>query len=134
MRVTLAALLACTVAVVGCGGGGGGGPQQPTEVDYATFTSTLDVGEQTGALIVEFTWNDALASGVSCRLALPGSGESEGYTAQTGADGLLRVGNIPGGTYDLYIAATGTVSKVYEVTVYAGSVATHAVELVTAPD
>jgi hypothetical protein len=119
---------------VGCGGHGGGGPDQPSEVDYTTFTTGLDVGAKTGALVVEFTLDGAAADGAQCRLALPGSGESEGYHAVTDASGLLRVGNIPGGTYDLYVSRTGAISKVIEVTVYAEAVSTLANALTRAPD
>lgn len=120
--------------VTGCGGGGGGGTPQPTEVDYTTFTAGLDVGETTGGLVVEFTLDGVAADGAECRLALPGSGESEGYQAETDANGLLRVGNIPGGTYDLYVSRTGAISKVIEVTIYAGAVSTLTNALTHAPD
>lgn len=132
--VLLAALAAMIVLSAGCGGGGGGGTPQPTDVDYTTFTTTLDVGETTGALIVEFLLDGAAAEGVACRLVLPGFGEDIGYRATTGADGFLRVGNIPGGVYDLYVEAPGVTSRVIEVEVYAAAVRAMSVTLAHAPD
>ncbi len=129
IAIAAAGLVAC-----GCGGGGGDpGDEQPVEVDYAAFTGTLQTGDTTGALVLQLLRGGLPAANVTARIALPGADETEGYTTQSDTEGLIRVGNAPGGTYDVYLSAPGTVSKVVAVTFYAGAIATVTTELTVAP-
>jgi len=129
VAIAVAGLLAC-----GCGGGGGDpGDEQPTEVDYTTFVGTLQTGTTTGALVLQLLRGGLPAANVTARIGLPGAAETEGYTTQSDTNGLIRVGNVPGGTYDVYLSAPGTVSKVVAITFYAGAIATATTELSVAP-
>ncbi|MBD3174666.1 MAG: hypothetical protein GF320_05775 [Armatimonadia bacterium] len=129
MRVIALLCISGSLVLVGCGGGGPSAPPEPIEVDYSTFTDTLVTGELTGALSLELVVGGEPEPDVTGRLALAGASENEGYVAVSGASGFWRVGNVPGGDYELFLSGPRVVSEVVLVTVTAGKITTRTIEL-----
>lgn len=123
----LAAMAALTLA--GCAGGGGDPTPQPTEVDYTTFSDTLLTGKYTGALSLQLMVGGRPAAGVTGRIALAGAGAEDGYIALSSAHGHWRVGNVPGGDYELFLQGPGVAADILAVTVTAGKITARAIEL-----
>ena len=120
--------MVCATAAVGCGGRGGT-VAPPIEVDYTTFADSLQTGPQTGALSAIIESSGSPIAGATVRIALPGAGEDEGYVTQSAATGRVRIGNVPGGTYELFIRADGYEPAVFEVSVPARTIAADTYEL-----
>lgn len=114
-------LAVCLGTASGCGGGGGP-VTPPIEVDYTTFTESLQTGAQTGALSAVLESDGVPIAGATARIALPGVGEDVGYVTQSDGAGRVRIGNVPGGTYELFIHADGFEPAVIEVTVLARTI------------
>lgn len=130
MRSLGVAAVLAVVALAGCASGGGGGsPAGPIEVDYTTFSDTLMTGRYTGALSLQLLAGGEPARGVTGRIALAGATADEGYVALSTAQGYWRVGNVPGGDYELFLTGPTIAPAVYEVTVIAGMIRARTLEL-----
>ncbi len=133
MKRLAAVAIATLAAVTGCAGGGGDPTPEPTEVDYTTFSDTLITGKYTGALSLALTVGGRPALAVTGRIVLAGEEAGEGYTAVSSAQGYWRVGNVPGGDYELFLSGPTITSDIIAITVTAGKITARTIELRPAP-
>lgn len=120
---------ALMVGSVGCGGGGGGDTPTPVPVDYNAFVDTLTTGSATGALSAVVRLLGVPLEGATVRIALPGAAATAGFVTQSAAGGVVRIGNVPGGTYELFLSAPGAQPKVVEVTLPAATITARTIDL-----
>jgi|GEM_PF-1643787 hypothetical protein len=129
-----AAAIAILAVLTGCAGGGGDPTTpEPTEVDYTTFSDTLITGKYTGALSLALTVGGKPALAVTGRIALAGEEAGKGHTAVSSAQGYWRVGNVPGGDYELFLSGPTITSDIIAITVTAGKITARTIELKPAP-
>jgi hypothetical protein len=102
-------------------------------VDYTAFVDTLTTSSVTGALSAVVRLLGVPLQGVTVRIALPGAAAAAGFVTQSGPTGVVRIGNVPGGTYEIFLSAPGAQSKVVEVTLPAATVTARTIDLDPVP-